>query len=171
MADLRDLRAWLETKLMYFRGRGNRQALRSLQTSGDEPGMFTPGRQHPQLTIHVGGSYIVDGRAQASSWLEDGKLHRAGGVFKEPHAVIGFVRTRDDEVHVSVVISIDRNRPGPEANAQVNHQPGMVVADALQPLKILRPKKRCEHQQPGRDGCHPPSSSKHQGRIKPRSDG
>lgn len=85
--------------------------------------MFESGSQHAHAGICVAWHNIVAGTTEASGgfknrhWIE---VCVACGIFKQPNAVGRFVGARNDEVEISIAISIAWNGPSPEANAEVN---------------------------------------------------
>ena len=46
--------------------------------------------------------------------------------------VVGLVRTAHDQIQIAIAIEVHRQRPRPEPNAQIHHQTGVIVFDALQ---------------------------------------
>jgi len=67
--------------------------------------------------------------ADEDSGLEDGELELRvdlAAVLEEPSAVVGLVGADDDEVHQAVVVVIHRQRPRPEADAEVVSVPGLL---------------------------------------------
>jgi hypothetical protein len=92
--------------------------------------MFESGSQHAHAGICVAGHNIVAGATEASGGFKN--RHRiefcvACGIFKQPNAVGRFVGARNDEVEISIAISIAWNGPSPEANAEVDIKLRVVV--------------------------------------------
>ena len=115
--------------------------------------------QQPDVAVDVGNLDVANGRAEAFRRLEDreGVGHDGGAVglgtwiLEEVDAVVRLVRAGDDQVQVAVLVVVHRQRPGPEADAQVDDQAGVVVGNRLQLIGCVCLKRDKHHE--GEDRC------------------
>ena len=133
-----------------------------------------PGREDARPAVDVADLDVLEPLADPAARLEDRELVRrrvAAGVLEEVDAVVGLVGAVDDEVEVAVAVEVHRQRPGPEADAEVDDQAGIVVLQPLEPPRRAGPRHQCEAEQrqcvplnvprpflTGESFCAPPAS-------------
>ena len=85
-----------------------------------------------ESAVDVGRHRVLQSFAQAPRGFEDGQLVRrrvAGNVLEEIGALIRFVMADNDEVEVAIAIGVARDGRGPEADAEIHDEAGIVVAE------------------------------------------
>jgi hypothetical protein len=91
--------------------------------SGADAGLVADHRED-----HVGG-----GVSEALGFFEDGEFFAGAlGIFEEVDAVVRFVGAGDEEVEIAVGVPIERHGPGPEANAEIDGEAGVLILNAIE---------------------------------------
>ena len=115
--------------------RGQRQFLADLEPGAREVRVLDPGRKHARFAICAHAELDV---LQAFADPDAGRENRQrlfGGVdtgLEHIHPVRGLVGAVHDQVEFAVAVEIHRERPSPEADAQIHDQARMVVFQALE---------------------------------------
>jgi hypothetical protein len=115
--------------------RGRAELLLLLDARLEEIGVHIPGRQHHRFAVDVAHLHILRAFADALGGLENGHLvfrRVAAGVFEEVDAVVGLVGAVHDEIEVAIAIEVHRQRPGPQTNAEIDDEAGVVVLERRQ---------------------------------------
>ena len=96
----------------------------------EEIGMQMAGCEHDGFAVDVAHLHVLCAFADAFGRFEDGHLvlrRVAASVFEEVDAVVGLVRAVHDEIEVAIAIEVHRHRPGPQTDAEIDGEAGVVV--------------------------------------------
>ena len=91
--------------------------------------------QHAHSAIDITRHHIVNRFADELARLEHWHLVLrciARRVLEEIHAIARLVWAGDDQIKVAIAIRITRHRPGPEPDAKIDREAGVVVGELLQ---------------------------------------
>ena len=125
--------------------RRQRQLLTELQAGLGEVRIFNTWRKYAGLTVGVPAELdVLHALTDAHAWLE----HRhsvLGGVHtgrKYINAVRRLVGAVDDKLVFAVTVEVHGQRPGPEADAEIHDQPGVVIFETLEATVLGLPSRR-----------------------------
>ncbi len=96
----------------------------------EEIGMRVAGCEHDRFAVEVAHLDVLSAFADALGRFENGHFRLRGvaaGVFEEVDAVVRLVRAVHHEIEVSITIEIHRQRPGPQTDAEIDDEAGVVV--------------------------------------------
>ena len=106
------------------------QLLAGLQSGLREIRILDRRRQDPRLTVGALAELdVLQAFADTHAGLEDGQrtLRRVGIGSEDIHAVRRLIGTVDDEFELAVTIDVHGQGPGPEADAEIYDESGMVI--------------------------------------------
>ena len=112
--------------------RGRTELHLLLDARFEEIGMRMARREHDGFAVEVAHLHVLGAFADALRRLEDGHLGLRGvaaGVFEKVDAVVGFVRAVHHEIEVAIAIEVHRQRPGPQADTEIDDETWVVVLE------------------------------------------
>jgi hypothetical protein len=97
------------------------------------------GGEDAGLAADVGDLQVVRGGAEADAGFEDGHFFSGlARVLEIPDAVGGFVRAGNEQVGLAVTVVVHRHGPGPEPDAEIDDEAGVVVLQWLEAMPRRR---------------------------------
>ena len=117
--------------------RGQRQLLAGLEAGPGEVRVLHAGGEDARLAVLAPAELdVLQALADAHAGLEHGHgvLRGVRSGREDIHAVRGLVRTVHDELVPGIAVHVHRQRPRPQADAEVDHESGVVVFETPQPV-------------------------------------